>query len=162
MNKKTYLNREERNTTHIILALYDILPQAEKLAQDPTTLKDIRSAVSFARRARDGILARLAPDQRRSVQDEASKLVISAMTKSEVLAKRREIEGMNSTYVVKNADFLDLAEHCLDGACRKCTGVKGGSKLDPEAPSACRIRELFLKYEIEPINFGEGCPYQYE
>jgi len=158
---KRYLNRDEKNQTLTLAAFIAFMSEraeeSAKLGRSKDLVKFLRTSKTYADKALALIMLPLDADEKDKLIAEIPKMSVVTKYKREALREFEEAKKIDSVTPVSTEDFLDIVDHALSGLCVKC-------KLTGEDADTCRLKKLFINYDIEPfdLNAPEGkCPYQY-
>jgi len=148
MNK--YLNRQQRDYYYTAAIFGEILPQI-KCFNNEAYNEQIDIATKHVLQAVEIIANLLDKKERERMLVESKKMAFFLGYKTEIKAEMEKRKRDESYYAIQKSKLYDLAEHCIEGACKTCGGKK-----------ECDIRTTFLELELDPLSESGSCPYAYE
>lgn len=155
---KQYLNKAERQLALSLSAFETrIEEKVGEMAQhngDKELLKNMRYAKTYLHKALESMLQPLDPTELNVLLRDISKMEVVVKYKDQAIREYNAMLKLNSVTPVETEDLLDIVEQAVN-ICVRC---------DRTDADKCRLRELFLKYDIEPLDKdapGGKCPYKY-
>lgn len=151
---KRYLNKEERESLYLLVGFKVFLDERIKLWQTLETAKKLlrpaRTARTWLHKLIGEILCNLDINEQASLLKHSSNVRMVARTKEEAIRELNKLKK-DEHYILTPDEFHNFMELALK-PCSTC-------RL--KQYKACPSRELFMKYDIAPINTGNGCQYKY-
>lgn len=156
---KSYLNKAEKGQALTLAAFVGYLDERaeewSKLGRSKDSIKSLRMAKSFALRAVDSLFEGLDQDEKAKVLNELRKMDVVCKYKDEAVREYERMKKLDSVTPVESEEFMDICGQAL-GVCQVC---------ESKEPENCKLRKLFVKYDVEVFEFSPGpgeCPYKIE
>jgi hypothetical protein len=160
MAGKRYLNNAEKSAVVTLGAFVAFMAEQaanwEKLGRSKAIVKAARTARTWADKTLQAVLAELDPDERAKAIREVGKRKVAAFYTHDAVSEFNRFKAMDAVTPLDTQDFLDICEQAI-GVCQRCD--KTG-----EAADGCKLKKLFIKYDVEPLDLDAPvgkCPYQY-
>lgn len=115
----------------------------------------LKTARTYVEKVISEIKGMLDEDDSRKYNKWANRM-IPAILDPETKVDRDIMDKINKygdKYVMTQEEFLNIAENAIEISCRGCTN---------ENYKDCRFYKTMFEIGVDPINFGEGCPYRME
>jgi len=155
---KTYLNRSEKNQVLTLTGFMDYVTNTAnewaKIGRNKDSVKFLRMAKSFIFRSLCMKCEKLDDLEQDNLKTESKKMNVVLKYKDDAVREYKQMLELDSVTPVQTSDLLDLCEKALE-ACKDCS----------EIASTCKVRTLFVKYDIpvNPDSVGvEKCPYYFK
>lgn len=160
MGIKRYLNREEKDIALTLggfsAYMTNTAEKWDKLGRPKTQLKYLRTAKTYVEKTIVEMFTGLDTEELARIVAESAKIEVTAQYKKDAVREYQAMLKLESVKPIDAEDLYDLVEHAI-GICKTCR------KEGPEI-QACRIREIYVKYDIPGLYTAlpvEYCVYQY-
>jgi hypothetical protein len=152
---KAYLNRLEKDQ---VLTLSSFIDYANATADEwsksgkyKDCVKSLRMAKSFILRALSIKCEHLDDLECDNLMNQSAKMDVVLKYKNDAIREHKEMLKLDSVTPIQTHDLLDLCEKAMVG-CKDCS----------ELQSDCKIKMLFIKYDVPVCDPNPGpytCPY---